>query len=141
MFLRFVVGTGVDNPYYLTGVLTYARDFRDAGRLGSESCERLNQLFDWFGDHLPCPPFSRNRRRWSQDAVCWFKSSAGEPLTRMWELVEILKNDGLPVRFVTSMTPGRIVYEDEHQIVARTPSEELQDARLVSRRRGGRRKR
>ena len=138
MLLRFVVGTHRENPYYLTGVLVSARSLRDDGRIGADAAGQLSELFDWFNVHLPCPPFRRNRRLWSEDAVCWFKNSAGEPLRRMWDLVGLLKTEGIPVRIVTTMWPGRVVYEDEHQVVAETPPVEVQDSRLVPRR-GGRR--
>jgi len=35
----------------------------------------------------------------------------------MWDLVAILREHGAPVRILRSQTPGKILYEDEYQVV------------------------
>ena len=76
-------------------------------------------------EHLACPPFEEKLEagEWTcRDAVCWFRPRAKEPLSRLWDIVAILREHGVPVRLITAARPGTIVYEDEDQVVAETPS-------------------
>ncbi|MHC4199319.1 MAG: hypothetical protein ACYSU0_04955 [Planctomycetota bacterium] len=113
--MRFVVGKDDEHHKSLTGIITEARLLRDAGRLESYEEEALSSTYRWFNDNLPCPPFSTSD--WPQDAVSWFKDDAGEPVRRMWDIVALLKNHSVPVRVLRSKSPGRILYEDEYQVV------------------------
>ena len=123
MFVRFVVGTDAENAAWLTGIITEARLLRDRGELYSHESERLEAIFDWFNEHLPCPPFGKNlgSGEWTRDAVAWFRPEAKGPVGRMWDIVAILKEHGVAARMVTTDKPGRIVYEDAFQVVAETP--------------------
>jgi hypothetical protein len=122
MFVRFVVGADSENPFWLNGVITEARLLRDDGELFGHEVDWLEETFDWFNEHLPCPPFQENLRsgEWTREAVSWFRAEAGEPIRRMWDIVSILREHGVPVRFVTTERPGWIVYSDHYQIVAET---------------------
>jgi hypothetical protein len=99
-----------------------ARILRDQGELFDHESELLEEIFDWFNEHLPCPPFPKKRRsrQWTPNAVSWFRDEAGEPLRRVWDIVAILKEHGTTVRLVTTDRPGRIVYSDKYQVVAET---------------------
>jgi hypothetical protein len=35
----------------------------------------------------------------------------------MWEIASLLKECGIPVRMLRSTNPGKVVYEDEYQVV------------------------
>jgi hypothetical protein len=123
MFVRFVVGTDADNAAWLTGIFTMARDLRDRGVLFTYEAERLQEIYDWFNEHLPCPPFQRmlGSGKWTRNAVAWFRADAKEPVGRMWDIVAILREHGVPVRMVTTERPGKIVYEYAYQVIAETP--------------------
>jgi hypothetical protein len=123
MYIRFVVASHTDNPWRATGIITTARVLRDDGELEVYEAEIVQSAFDWFNDHLPCPPFSGNREsgNWSPDAVAWFVPEAKEPIARMWDLVAILKEHGVAVQVFRSESPCLIVYRDEYQVVAETP--------------------
>jgi hypothetical protein len=96
---------------------------RDEGRLFRHEEVLLEATYEWLNAHLPCPPFSEKLRNgeWTRDAVSWFHADAGEVLRRIWDIVAILKEHDVPVRFVATQRPGKIVYKDEYQIVAETP--------------------
>lgn len=121
-YLRFVVGGDDENGAWLTGVFRIAGQLRRSGELYQYEAQQLDSAFDWFGTHLPCPPFSvkQRKRKWTADAVCWFRSGAREPIERIWDIVAVLRERDLPVRLLTSDRPGRIVYHDRFQIVAET---------------------
>jgi hypothetical protein len=123
MFVRFVVGADAENASWLTGVITEARILRDDGELFRYESELLREVFDWLNEHLPCPPFQAKLRsgEWTADAVSWFRADAKGPLGRIWDIVAILREHGVPVRLVTTDKPGKIVYSDQYQIVAETP--------------------
>jgi hypothetical protein len=124
MFLRFVGGPDAEDPHCLTGVFVAAQRLRDEGRLYDYEVALLNETYAWFNENLPCPPFVRflGSGEWTPGAVAWFRDGAGEPLRRIWDLVHILRENGVPVRLVTTDRPGRIVYVDKYQIVAETPT-------------------
>ncbi|QEH39182.1 hypothetical protein OJF2_77940 [Aquisphaera giovannonii] len=123
MFVRFIVGADDENAAWLTGIIAEARLLRDAGELYDFEEERLEAIYDWFNEHLPCPPFRGKLRsgEWTRDAVAWFKPDAGEPIRRMWDIVAILREHGVAARMITAEKPGKIVYEDTYQVVAETP--------------------
>jgi hypothetical protein len=123
MYLRFVKGADSEDGRWLTGIITAARLLRDEGRLEQYQVDVVNATFDWLNDQIPCPPFERNLEsgKWSEDAVAWFRPDAKVPIQRMWNLVEILKDHGIPVRILRTASPGMIVYRDEYQVVAETP--------------------
>lgn len=114
MFVRFVVGADGDNHRDLTGIVTEARFLREQGLLSAEEDARLGSSYDWLNAHLPVPPFSSSG--WG-DVVAWFKDDALEAIKRMWDLAALLEEHGRTVRFLRSKNPGRVVYEDDFQIV------------------------
>jgi hypothetical protein len=124
MYLRFVEAAETSDSRWLTGVITVARILKDEGRLDPYQVEIVEASFDWLNDHLPCPPFQKNlvSGKWSEDAVAWFLPDASEAIQRMWDLVGILQNHNVSVRVMRTNSPGLIVYRDEFQIVAETPT-------------------
>jgi len=59
-------------------------------------------------------PFFRKQNR----AISWFKDSAEEHLSRVRELVAILRNHGVIVHMLKTDRVDYVVHEDEYQIVA-----------------------
>jgi hypothetical protein len=116
VFIRFVVGGDDDDHRWLTGIITEARLLRDQEGLHAHEVAVLEAAYEWLNRHLPCPPFSTSD--WPRDAVTWFKDDAGESIGKMWEIVAILEEHGIPVRMLRSKSPGKILYEDRHQVVA-----------------------
>jgi hypothetical protein len=115
MFVRFVVGSDAENHRWLTGIVTEARFLRDRGQLASYEEACLAEAYAWLNAHLPCPPFSTTG--WGSEAVCWFKDSAGLSIKNMWDIAALLEEHGVPMRLLRSKNPGKILYEDDFQIV------------------------
>lgn len=116
MYVRFVVGTNREAPGSQAGVVTELRMLRDDGGLADYEVDHINELFGWINDELPCPPFKESR--WSKDAICWFKDSAQDVISRIRDMIAILEIHGRPVRMIVTKDPGRILYEDPYQVVA-----------------------
>ncbi len=114
-FVRFVVGADGEDHRLLTGIVTEARFLRDEGRLSVDECDRLEDAYRWFNDHVPVPPFEAGR--WPRDVVSWFKGDAEDAISRMWDLVAILRDHGVPTRMLRSQRPGKVLYEDDLQVV------------------------
>ncbi len=114
-FVRFVVGGDDEHHRALTGLITESRLLRDEGNLSPHEVELVNATFDWFNLHLPRPPFKSSD--WSRDAVAWFKDHAHEPIRRIRDLAVILDSHGHPVRTLRSRNPGKVLYEDDYQVV------------------------
>ncbi len=123
MFVRFVVGTDAENFAWLNGIFTEAKFLSRREELFKYELDQLNSTFDWFNDHLPCPPFLSKLEtgEWTREAVAWYRAEATHHIRRMWDIAAILRENGINVRLVTSEKPGKLVYEDEFQIVAETP--------------------
>ena len=115
MFIRFVVARDADRHRSLTGIITEARLLRDKGNLDQYQVSWLEETYAWLNANLPVPPFSEGR--WPKDAVTWFKDDAGESVKKMWEIVSLLKENGVPVRLLRSANPGKVLYEDSYQVV------------------------
>ena len=67
----------------------------------------------WFNQFLPP---ARVGPHWR--AVCWFRPDAGEAISRMWRIVDLVESEGVPVRVFHTRRPGVIVYADAFQIAA-----------------------
>lgn len=89
------------------GVLTAAQD---AYRLTAHR---------WLDEAYPHPPAELFDRRVHARAVCWFKSTAVDLLDRLPDYIEtLLVPHQIAWERVTSDAPGRVLYEDDWQVVA-----------------------
>ena len=117
MFLRFTLLDTDRESGRKRGVLVAAHQLRDSDELSTDEHRVLHEALLWFNQNLHVPACLRlpeNRR-----ALSWFKSDAKAPLRRMWALVEIIKAHGFLVELHKTRTPGRVIYEDGWQVVAR----------------------
>ena len=90
--------------------------FLQAGdKLTDRESRHLDVTYNWFSENLPCPPWSQND--WEY-AVSWFKKDAHQYINKMWEMANLLKEHGKQVRMLKADNPGKIVYQDEFQVVA-----------------------
>ena len=90
----------------------------EEGRLPGYHVEFSRELFKKLNEELPCPPFKQSN--WSSDCVSWFKDT---PLAQDWisvfrDIVAILEDSDVEVGTLITDEPGRIVYEDDYQVVA-----------------------
>ena len=117
MFLRFVVGADGEDHRQLTGVIAEARLLRDDGLLYDYEDAWLQAQFDWFNANVPVPPYSKSK--WPDQCAAWFKNTttAADAIGRMWEFVQLLRENGKNVRILSSKLPGFVWYEDDFQVV------------------------
>jgi hypothetical protein len=114
MFLRFTTTVIDEDSRKPQGVFVAAYDLLDSYSLDSSEAERLRQLLHWFSENLPAPPeeFSASR------AIFWFKSHVHESISRIWELVHLLRLHGHHVEVYKARHLANVAYEDEYQVAA-----------------------
>ena len=110
-YLRFAVGRIHERSRQQLGVFQAAYELRDAAGRGSDAGRMLRPLFEWFGENLRAPDVI-------SPAIFWFKSDASDCISRIWELVHVLKSHDHLVWMMRNERPGRIVYEDAFQVAA-----------------------
>src|SRR5215831_7724052 len=111
MYVRFVVPSLGRNAWGLIGVIQAAYDLKDAGDFTYLEEALFDHIRDWFNQQLPVPRrFSRSRRpRAAHNAVCWFKPTAVECVTKARKLAELLDVHGLPTAMLRTRKPGYVV--------------------------------
>jgi hypothetical protein len=136
-FIRFTVPSDevrID-PHVAAGLFhaTY-RLVRD-GRLDEGERLWFEDEMEWFNQFLPA---TRALPTWR--AVCWFRHDAGEAISRIWRIVDIVEGEGVPVRVFRTRRPGQIVYADSFQVAA-VPWRDTFTARPRARGTGGKQRR
>ena len=122
VYLRFVVRSIDEDSQRELGVFHAMWNLRDRGHLDSHEEDEHDRIVEWFNRNLERPTrftASKPPFHWRKNkAICWFKGSAHEHLSRARSLVTMLTHHDVPVRMLTARRVGYVVYEDEHQIVA-----------------------
>ncbi|WP_432570095.1 hypothetical protein [Kineococcus sp. SYSU DK005] len=102
------------------GVFAAVNALRKHGRLTPEQeafVERANAAYDAaYPDPTSVDPTVYDRARHPL-AAAWFKDSATHLLTGIAGYLDLLDAHGLPWQRLRTSEPGRVVYEDEHQVV------------------------
>jgi hypothetical protein len=97
------------------GILVAAHDLRDSNRVSVADETWLRTHLGYFNMHLKIPPCLKdpaNRR-----ALSWFRSGS-KMIDRVWDLKALMEEYDIFIEVVSSLNPGRIVYQDGHQVVA-----------------------
>lgn len=122
MYIRFVSplrGSRRGVHYGLFQAIIAARELDDYPSWLRNEVERE---FDWFKHTLPSPHekhFPDIYVRARADHICWFHSEANEMIKRAHGIRLLLRECGLSISILKTIDPGRIVYSDAYQIVAR----------------------
>lgn len=114
-FIRFTVPSDACRTETRVASGLFHATYRLARDGRFEEGERLwwEHEMEWFNAFLPP---ARVGPHWR--AVCWFRPDAGEAISRMWRIVDLVESEGVPVRVFHTRRPGVIVYSDAFQIAA-----------------------
>lgn len=119
MFIRFVSGAIDDDSHVSAGLFAAAFDLLDEPWLSNEDYYALRELIDWFNLHLKGPVYYRLKSPSRKPrAICWFKPTAHEHLSRAWAMAAILEWNDVFIRTIKTLRPGYVLYEDDAQIFA-----------------------
>ncbi len=114
MFLRFTITQIDEDSHKPQGVFSAAYSLLDSGDLDSVEWKQLRELLDWFDENLSSPPDSFYASR----AIFWFKSDAHENISRIWEMVYLLREHGHHIEVHKCRLLANISYEDKFQVAA-----------------------
>ncbi|MFD8090821.1 hypothetical protein [Streptomyces malaysiensis] len=105
---------------YFTGVFGLVNLLARNGKLTPEQERFRRANNDWYNTAYPAPSTADPTvydHELHPGAAAWFKSTSQHLIARVDGYLEILAAHGIECRMIQSSSPGRIVYEDEHQIV------------------------
>jgi hypothetical protein len=119
MFIRFVTGEIDEHSYLPAGLFSAALDLLWSNELPEYEAEMLREVKEWFDVYLASPFYYLRDEPRYDPAICWFKSTAREHLSRARELVEILERNDIMIWTIRSPRVGYIYYEDDAQVFAR----------------------
>ncbi|MFE6710684.1 hypothetical protein [Streptomyces sp. NPDC057695] len=118
-YVRFQ-GTERHERGHCPGVFILANELAAQGRLTEEQYRFWRSNNDWYDTHYTNPSHVDAQvydPEVNPGAVAWFKSSAIELVSRVDGYLELLAAHGVDCRRLESTNPGRIIYEDEYQVV------------------------
>lgn len=120
MFIRFVTHSRDCTTGNRLGVFHSAYELRSSGKLAHYEEEKVTETLEWFKKNLKIPnSFTTSSKPNAEPkAISWYKHSAKECITRMYDLKAILEEHGIIVELIQTDNPGYVVYEDENQITA-----------------------
>lgn len=118
MYIRFIVQYENDYEEMRTGVFRAANYLRKSDFIDYYDKLRLDRVWVWFNDYLDAPDrFNHSRNRNAPNiSLSWFKDTSTEHIARMYEMVSILEQYGMPVKKIRRHNPGLVVYEDDYQV-------------------------
>jgi len=121
MYIGFVINELHPKSNQKLGIFHAIRYMSDDGELSEEEFQAADKLVVWFADNMKAPLNYLNKRqsKKSDIFISWFKDSAKEHIKKARELSEIVNNKNNSVEFLRTRQPGKIVYEDEHQIFSK----------------------
>ncbi len=120
MFIRFIVNEKHAKSNRRIGIFHAIRYLRDDGELTDDELREMDQVMEWFANHMEAPErFSRTK------AISWFKDSAKEHISSIRKIITVLRAHDIEVEMVRTDKPGYLVYEDDYQVFAEPFSETL----------------
>lgn len=120
MFIRFAVKDVDDSSLQQSGIFTAIYGLEREGQLSVEEAAWFSEAETWFNTNLKAPDRLQlsNRPGAPRTAITWLKASAVKHVSRMRELVALLRHKDIHVDEFTTERPGYVVYEDDHQVAA-----------------------
>ncbi len=95
------------------GIFQAAGRVEDWPDLPAATHDWLRETLQWFNHNLTFPRLDGAWR-----PIFWFRDDAQAVVSRVWELIAILRDEGVGVCMRRTREPGQIVYEDDFQIAA-----------------------
>ncbi|WP_243869608.1 hypothetical protein [Streptomyces liangshanensis] len=105
---------------HFPGVFALANGLARDGKLSEDEYRFWRANNDWYDAAYPDPSTTDPRvydHELHPGAVAWFKSTATHLIDRVSGYLEILDVHGVRCERIESPSPGRIIYEDDVQVV------------------------
>ena len=115
--IRFVCFRLVEGQRQRLGLFQAIDEARQCDSAPSWALRQIEEVNGWFDKNLAVPAhFSRGVH--GQRGLSWFKPIATEHIKQMHQLKLALEECGVHVDVLTTRSPGHIIWQDEHQLVA-----------------------
>ena len=114
MYLRFTTTAIDEDSRKPRGVFMEALLLLDSGNLDQTEWQHLKEILDWFNKNLPTPP----KKFVASRAIFWFKPTAEESISRIWDMVHILRRHDRHVVVHRCRRLANISYSDRFQVAA-----------------------
>jgi hypothetical protein len=114
MYIRFTTTALDKDSRKPRGIFTEAYLLLNSGDLNPNEWKHLRGILDWFNDNLAAPPKKFEASR----AIFWFRSAAEENISRVWDLVHILREHERHVTVYKCRRLANITYSDKFQVAA-----------------------
>ena len=121
MFIRFASPYIHHESRRETGIFQTAYRLKRSGRLTEDEYDQLCNLLHDVECDLAVPACYRDafiRESRKGETICWFKTQAREMIRSMWNVAWFLKEHGYSLMMIRTELPGRVMYEDRHQVAA-----------------------
>ncbi|MGW0594770.1 hypothetical protein [Streptosporangium sp. NPDC002607] len=119
LYLRFQ-SAAPDQDGRFVGIFGLVNSLARKGGLTVEQERFRRENNDWYDTHFTNPtdvdPTIYDHEL-NPGAAAWFKSSARALIERATGYMDILAAHGIACELVCTTTPGRIIYEDDQQVV------------------------
>lgn len=89
---------------------------RDSNGISIADETWLREQLSYFNEHLKIPPCLKEPEH--RRATSWFKEGS-KMIDRVWSLKAFMEEQDVFIDVITTRTPGIIIYEDGHQVVAK----------------------
>lgn len=119
LYVRFQ-GTRRSPRGHFPGIFALANGLARDGRLSEEQYRFWRAGNDWYDAHYTNPTHvdpTVYDRDLNPGAVAWFKTSAVRLIERVDGYLELLAAHDVDCERVESADPGKIIYEDDEQVV------------------------
>lgn len=89
-------------------------------KFSKEEEKSIEEIFTYYNTQLPIPErFHRSKNKHAKNvAISWFKDNAKKQIELARKLCEILERCNIMTEMISTNNPGKILYEDEYQVVA-----------------------
>jgi hypothetical protein len=119
-FVRLVCFKTVKGLRSRIGLFQAHEEAQESDHAPTWALQQLDATYEWFATNLKVPT-GYEEKTWQegyQRAFSWFKDTATEHIAAMFDLKAAFEACGVQVELLTTRDPGRIVYEDDHQVTA-----------------------
>lgn len=120
MYIRYVTLERNKWSQQETGLFIALDKLFNAGVLYQYEVDLREDFHNWFSENLLVPSVlsDKDRRPATPKALSWFRDTAKEHIRKMRAYSEILQAHEVPIKRVCTSRPGRVLYEDDFQVVA-----------------------
>lgn len=115
-YIRFAISEKDNNSNEKQGFFMAMAELRNSDALYPWEADIDKVVYRWFNDHLLVPHVQSKDNK--VHAISWFKSTAIEYIENMRQFAVILEAHDYTVEQLVTTRPGKILYEDDCQIVA-----------------------